>query len=203
MSKFKQYIQLYGLWNTLLRIFKSLLIKVFHFTWEKAYLLSRTQQDVIPLAEPNGFSVKQLEQNDLFGDRHWQEYVQRSKDFLVQCFASDYAKAYGAYVNGRLAYVTWTLYDYIEINGELIPAKGVATEWNVYCLPEFRGRGLHSYVKAWTINEMLRNNAQKCVSITLSYNRPALKTQNKFGFNIEKTFYSFRIGDKRYIKWLH
>lgn len=203
MSKIKQYIQLYGLWNTLLRIFKSLLKKVFHFTWEKGYLLARTQQDVIPLAEPNGFSVKQLEQNDLFGDRHWQEYVQGSKDFLVQCFASDYAKAYGAYVDGRLAYVTWTLYNFIELNGELIPAKGVATEWNVYCLPEFRGRGIHSFVKAWTVNEMLRNGAHKCCSITLAYNRPALRAQYKLGFSIKKTFYIVNYGKKKCFKWIH
>lgn len=202
VNKFKDYVHLYGLRNTLQRVFKFFLSNVFHYSWEKAYLMSRKQKTEIQLQSSNEFTIRPLNQDDLFGDDHWKTYVEGCKDFLLRCFSSDFAKAYGAFVDDRLAYVTWILYGFVELNGKLIQAPDVATEWNVYCLPEFRGRGLHSYVKAWATNEMLRNGAQKCCSVTLAYNRPAMKTQEKLGYSVEKTFYIISLGKKKIYKWV-
>ena len=201
MNKFKEYIHLYGLWNALSRVLKAVLWKVVHFTWDKAYLKSRSKQEEIPLLEPVDFTIRRLKREDLFEDANWEVYIGECANLLLRCFDSDYAQSYGAFVDGRLAYVTWILYDHLEIDGEHRFFKDCAMQWKAFCLSEFRGRGLHDYVKAWAVNEMLRNGVKKCYAVTLAYNRPALKAQNKCGYVIERTFYMFKLGKRMFYRW--
>lgn len=200
MKRFCELIQLYGIVIALQRVSKAILWKLFRFTWEKCYLMSRINGKLLSLQHIDNSEIRELKRDDLFGNTLWREYLIGNSQYVSQCFDLDYAKPYGIYIDGTLAYVTWILYDHIEREGQHTEATGCAMQWYAYCLPEFRGKGIHSFGKAWAINEMTRNGVKKCYASTLAYNRPALKTQEKLGFSVEDTFYIISFGKKKIYK---
>lgn len=200
IKRFLNYVRLYGFSVAIQRVIKAILYKLFRFTWDKSFLMSRENDKELPLTTIIDLSIKLLVPDDLFSDSLWQEYYGETRQFIEHCFNLEYARPYGFYIGDRLAYVTWILYNHIEYEGKFIDAPGCAMQWNAYCLSEFRGRGLHSYGKSWTVNEMMHHGVKKCYASTLSYNRPALKTQKKLGFKVEKTFYIIICGGKKCYK---
>ncbi|MBR1727651.1 MAG: hypothetical protein IJ724_13610 [Muribaculaceae bacterium] len=202
LNHFFDYIKLYGFWFALQRVFKAILHKIFHLAWEKVYMMTRLNGEIIPLVEQNDWTVRELTKEDIFGKPQWEGYYAINATGISDYFNLDFARSYGVFIQDELAYVTWILYDHIDIAGKLIEKQGCAMQWNAYCLPKFRGKGLHSYGKAWAINEMTRQRVNKCYAATLSYNRPALKAQKKLGFAVENIYYVIICGTKKYIKYV-
>lgn len=201
MSKLSDYISLYGVRFALQRVAKSVLLRLFRFSWEKCYLMSRLLDEPIELPRRDGFSVRRVIKNDLMNEQ-WKPYTDGVLDFLTQCFESDYAEAYGAFVDNHLVYITWVLYNRIDYGGAHIEAPGCAMQWNTFCLASYRGRGMHRYVTAWTLNKMRDCGIHKCYVAIMSYNRPALAVQQKLGLTVERKYYTIHWNNKSYFKGL-
>lgn len=201
LNRLRQYIELYGLKFTVLRFFKAVTSKLLRFSWDKCYLMSRTLDTPLVMPDRDDLTIRRICIDDM-ADEQWDSYMVGSRAFLQQCFESDYAEAYGAFVEGRLVYITWALRDKIDYGGRHIDAPGCAMHWNTFCLPQYRGRGIHNCVMPWVMNQMLQHGARKCCVSILSYNRPALKTQRKLGLTVLQTYYIIHWNHSTYYKGL-
>lgn len=162
--------------------------------------MSKQLESELLLHDNIGLTIRQLTRDDLCSDKEWLTYWNNGKDCFDDFFTSDFAKAYGGFLNQKLIYITWVLYNHIDFAGNLNEAFGCAMIWNTHCLSAYRGRGIHTYVKSWCLNEMFRNSVNKCYEAILSYNRPALRTQIKLNFSIERVYYNIYVGSKKYFK---
>lgn len=195
--KIKSTYRLLGLKFTLLKLFKSALYAITSFRWEKCYLMSKTLESAIDLPNQN-YDVRLISLDDY--DDNWKS------DYLIQSryeqyrerFKRDDAVDIGCFIDGKLAYSTWVLFNGIEINGKIMKKDSIAFLWDSYCYPLYRGRGLHNYMNAYSLNMMLEKDMEKGGVIVLSSNRPAIKTQLKCGMSIECVFYTYKFMNKKY-----
>lgn len=197
VDKIKSTFKLYGLIPTFLKIFKSVIYRLTSFKWEKCYLMMRKLDEDICLQD-NGHVIKTLSLSDY--DQHWRDdYLTESRyELYGKRFMRQDAQAVGAFVNSKLAYSTWILYDGVEINGIIHGEKGVGMLWDSYCLPQYRGMGLHNYMNAYSLNLMRKKGMEYGSVVVLAHNVPAIKTQKKCGLEIEKTFYTYKFLGKKY-----
>ena len=70
--------------------------------------------------------------------------------------------------------------------------------WDSYCLPKYRGRGLHNIMNAHSLNILRENKMNVGCVIILSHNTPAFKTQIRCGMEINKVFYTYCFLRKNY-----
>lgn len=196
---FEQKVALYGIRAVLLRAVKSLIHKCLKFTWEKCYLMSRELDEVQPPEERDDIKVRQLTIADYENDS-WYSFFSDKKTIYEKRFRDNQAKAYGAFINGELAYSTWILYGEVVLQEKilLIKSDNCALLLDSYCHPHFRGKGLHNYMNQWSLYTMKRNGMENGYVIVLSYNRPAIKTQRKCSLYIKKKFYWFKVGKWEY-----
>lgn len=199
-SQFKQKIELYGFRAALLRILKRILSLCIGFKWEKCYLMSRELYGIQAPQERNDIEVRKLKMTD-YANSKWKTFLDEEKRMIYESrFQDSTTKAYGAFINGELAYSTWILYGEVVFREKvsLIKSDDCALLLDSYCHPDFRGRGLHNYMNHWCLYEMGNRGIKKGYVIVLSYNRPAIKTQRKCGLQMEKTFYGFKMGSWEY-----
>lgn len=195
-AKIEEKIKLYGCWNTLYILLKSLLKKLTTITWDKYYLLS------IDLSRTNiqfndNFIIRKLTIED-YNSELWKDFLFNSnkKQKYIERFQNKNAQAYGVFIDNKLAYSCWILYGEILIKGTFsidIPQNS-GLLLDDYCLPQYRGMGIHRYAIWWRSQQIVKNGGQKCFSVVLSYNKPALKSLYKCGLRVEKSFYVYRIG---------
>lgn len=202
--KFKEWltmqVKLYGWRTAIIRIVKVVLRRCLGFNLEKHYLMSSPLNEEEPLPIRSDIEIHKLSLSD-FETPSWQHFFSEEKRRIYELrFLLPHAKAYGAFVDGRLAYSTWIQYGEVFLSKEvsLFKTDDAALLLDSYCHPDFRGRGLHNYVNHWCLQKMQADGVKKAYVLILSYNTPAYKTQLKCGLSIERTFYTFTLGKKTY-----
>lgn len=198
----RQRIELYGLRQTLLRILKAILKRCFGFTREKCLLMSRYLDDICLPPARNDIVVRELEMAD-YDNELWRNFLTKEKQAIYEkWFKDEKIKAFGAFVNGKLAYSTWISYGEVLFSKKHILLKDheCALLLDSYCQPCFRGMGIHNYMNQWCLYQMKSNKIKKSYVIVLSFNRPAIKTQKKCGMEVERVFYAYKFRKKIYIK---
>lgn len=197
MNKIKTSLKLYGLKHTLLKLVKVALSYITTFHWEKCYMMTRSLDDDIILPQTE-FKVRELQINDY--DQLWKDSFlnERRQELYKARIDRDDIDGYGVFINGKLAYSTWILYNGIEINGVICKKEGWGLLLDSYCHPNYRGRGLHNYMNIYRLVMMKQRGMKYGCGIVLSFNTPAIKTQYKCGLTIEKTFYTYRFRGKKY-----
>lgn len=200
VGKIKSTFKLYGLMPTLLRVLKSVIYRLTSFKWEKCYLMIRKLDEDISLQD-NGRVIKTLSLSD-YGQPWRDDYLTESRyELYGKRFMRNDAQAVGAFVNSKLAYSTWILYDGVEINGIIYEKKGAGMLWDSYCLPQYRGMGLHNLMNAYSLNLMKEKGMKYGCVVVLAHNSPAIKTQKKCGLEIDKTFYTYKFLGKKYCSY--
>lgn len=200
--KIKQYTGLYGLRGAFLRVLKGVIYRCVGFRWERCYLMSRSLDTLCPFSVRSDLEVRELSLSD-YDNVLWHGFLTEEKRRLYEeRFKEGKAKAYGVFVNGTLACSAWILYGRVIFTekNKLFENEACALLFDDYCLPAFRGNGLHGYLNQWRLKEMKVRGVQKAYVIVLSYNRPAIKTQHKCGLDIEKVFYTYTFGEKVFVK---
>lgn len=199
-SSFREKITLYGKKATVMITVKAILRKLIGVDWREYYLMSRRLEDVGLLREREDIKVCELTISD-YDNELWKNFLSENERIIYEAqFKNKRAKAYGAFIDSKLAYSTWILYGEIIYSERKILLKqdDCALLLDTYCHPQFRGKGIHNYMNHWCLCEMKRHGSKKAYVIVLSYNRPAIKTQLKCGMQIERTFYRFLLWKKTY-----
>lgn len=200
-SVFQGKVALYGWQSAILIAVKAVFRKLFGISWQKCFLMSRLLADVCPPSERSDIEVGELALSD-YDNELWKDFLSEEKRAIYEeRFTNGRAKAYGAFVNGALAYATWILYGEVIYSETeiLLKQDDCALLLDTYCHPKFRGRGLHNYVNQLCLCKMKERGMKKAYVIILSYNRPAIKTQKKCGLEVEKTFYAWEVGKRKII----
>ena len=198
IKKFKTFISLLGWKSALLKVFKAIIYHVTSFRWEKCFLMSRLLDEEIQLTVNDNIIIREISIEDY--DSNWRcDYV-NEKRYLsyIGRLKRDDTVALGAFVDGKLAYSTWVLFDGIEVDGSIYKKKGYGMLWDSYCLSKYRGRGLHNLMNAYSLNIMKNKGMNYGRVLILSHNIPAYKTQIRCGLKKEKVFYTYCFLRKKY-----
>lgn len=196
MNKLQEKLKLYGWHGTLLVIVKTIIRKLTGFSWDKYYLMARVM-DGLPSLPDKPFTVRKLTLAD-YENPSWTSFLDADKKRLyIERFANPNAKAYGAFVDGQLAFSSWIVGGELEIAEDLrIPMPDRCVLFmDTYCHPAYRGRGLHKFLIKWRLNHSSKIGAKKCYTIIHSCNKTSLKNQLKCGMEVERSFYVFRFGN--------
>lgn len=202
-TQIRQRVGLYGWRETLIRISKSIIYRCLKFRWEKCLLMSRPLGDLTsPPLDRGGWEVRELKMADYDHDL-WKDFLTEEKRLIYEKrFRDKNCKAYGVFVNEILTCSTWILYGQVWYSEKikLLEGEECALLLDDYCLPSFRGKGIHTYLNLWRLYEMQTRGVKKAYVIVLSFNRPAIRTQRKCGFDVEKKFYAYSVGNRTFVK---
>lgn len=81
--KVRQYIKLYGLSGTLLRMFKSVIYRCVGFRWERCFLMSRSLDTICPPLVQAELEVRELSLVD-YDNALWQGYLTEERRRLYE-----------------------------------------------------------------------------------------------------------------------
>lgn len=189
---------LYGWKFALLKVFKAVIYRITSFRWEKNYLMTRVLDEEIELHIGDDMLIREIVIDDY--NKCWKDdYVDNNRlnSYIGRLNRND-TIALGVFIDGRLAYSTWILFNGIEVNGTFHKKNGYGMLWDSYCLPKYRGRGLHNIMNAHSLNILRENKMNVGCVIILSHNTPAFKTQIRCGMEINKVFYTYCFLRKNY-----
>lgn len=181
-SKLKQY----GFVNTIKRISKKILrnIGIQYDSYLVLYKSLTTEENVSKLAE---FKVCELTNIKDFEPSYF-DFSSEQKKLFEYRLSNNY-KCYGAYEQGQLAYFCWISLkesDFQNKHYKLDLDGNDGLLLNAVCHPNVRGKGVHSHMNILRCNELCKYNKRNAIVVVLKDNIPALKTQMKSGFKIQK-----------------
>lgn len=198
IEKIKSFFVLYGCRLALLKLFKAFIYRLTSFRWEKCFLMSRVLNNEIQFKKGDYIIIRDIEIADY--DASWKDdYINKERyTSYLDRFKRDDALALGAFVDGKLAYSTWVLLNGVEVDGNIYKKDGYGMLWDSYCLPKYRGGGLHNLMNAYSLNVMKSKGMIYGCVLILSHNIPAYKTQIRCGLKKERVFYTYSFLRKKY-----
>ena len=167
---------------------KAVTRKILKLDWDTHLLMSKELDSSIDLPLRNDITIRELELND-FQNKDWRSFMTSEKMAFYENLKKRIAfNTYGAFINGRLAYVTSIVWDKIILSANIDTADRETFGYimDSYCLPAFRGNGVHNYMNQWCLSKIKESGRNKAYVSVLAYNIPAIKTQKKCGLSIEK-----------------
>lgn len=192
----------YG-WRVSLRLFKSFSRRLGILT-ESFYLLEYTikNEEVINIiGKYNYEDVIELQINDF---EKSQQFTNEKLNLYQKRFDSKDYSCYGIKCGNELIYSTWISWKKLSyptfFNQTQILQTSEALLEDSYCNPNYRGKGYHSKMNLYRINQIMKSGKSKVLALVLKENTPALKVQVKSGFKIYKEINLLRIGRKVRIK---
>jgi len=192
VASFRQY----G-WATIPRIIKSLLRRI-GIVIESYYLLQYLidKQSVENKMQGHDYScVKPLEIEDL---NLLTDFDSAKIELLKTRLSSDEYSGYALWQDEKIVYVTWISWarmNYPSLFNLQHPLKAhEALLEDSYCHPDYRGRGFHSKMNIFRINEVKKRGKTAVLVLVLKENKPALKVQFKSGFYLSERISLLKFG---------
>lgn len=192
VASFRQY----G-WAIIPRMMKSLLRRIGIVT-ESYYLLqySIDKQSVETNMQKYDYScVKPLETEDL---NHLSDFDTAKIELLKKRLLSDDYSGYAIWQDEKIAYITWISWskmNYPSLFNLQHPLQtNEALLEDSYCHPDYRGRGFHSMMNIFRINEIAKMGKTVVLALVLKENKPALKVQFKSGFHLSERISLLKVG---------
>lgn len=184
-------------WAIVPRIMKGMLRRIGIVT-ESYYLLQYTidEQLVESKIQQYDYSfVKPLKIEDL---PLLTDFEASKIEVLKKRLSSDEYSGYVIWQDEKIAYITWVSWskmNYPSLFNLQHPLKtNEALLEDSYCHPDYRGRGYHSMMNLFRINEIKVNSKTKVLALVLKENKPALKVQLKSGFVFTTKIYLIKLG---------
>lgn len=191
-ASFRQY----G-WAIVPRIMKGLLRRI-GIVIESYYLLQYTidEQSVENKMKAHNYScVKPLDVEDL---DHLTDFETSKIDLLRKRLSSNGYSGYAIWQDSKIVYLTWISWskmNYPSLFNLQHPLKiNEALLEDSYCHPNYRGRGFHSMMNIFRINEIRKRGKTIVLALVLKENRPALKVQFKSGFHLSEQISLLKVG---------
>lgn len=118
-------------------------------------------------------------------------------DIKIELFrnriASGTYSCYGYIQNDQIVYITWVSWktmnypSFFEIVENLDETQALLED--SYCLPYYRGRGIHSEMNKYRLRKLFERGKEEALVLILKENTPALKVQIKSGFKIDSVIF--------------
>lgn len=181
-------IRQYGSLNILILALKKIASK-FGYFHEVYYLYSKKLSSPVPFRKelPADFVVAKLS----IGDFEKAKSLDLPKDKLglyeERLLSGNYL-AYGIFLAQTLVYYFWISFCDVELPFPLSDYNTLSVNSDQgylvdgFCLPEFRGLGLHAYMGVFLMNKLHEMNKQEAITIIKSENRSAIISQERIGF---------------------
>ena len=200
--KLKEKKRLYGFKQLCILMLKAVTRKILKLDWDTHLLMSKELDSSIDLPLRNDITIRELELND-FQNNDWKSFMTSEKMAFYENLKRRIAfNTYGAFINGRLAYVTSIVWDKIILSGntDAEDRESFGYIMDSYCHPAFRGNGVHNYMNRWCLSKIRESGRNKAYVSVLAYNIPAIKTQKKCGLSFMKRIRVICWGKYTYIK---
>lgn len=195
LNKFKEKLELYGLYTTCFLVVKAIIKIVTHFSWQRIIIMSINPNDINNTLELHeSINIRKLELAD-YCDKCWSNYIDQTKmNIYEKRFKDNKAHAYGVFFEGKLACSGW-IYEGSLIISEKLKIQLASDEvlfFDDYCHQNYRRKGFHKILNNYRIYESKKLGANKCYVLVYSYNQPAIISQLHCGMKAERNFYVFR-----------
>jgi len=175
----------YGSYNFARRTAKNI-IKRFGIHLETYYLLHRyLDENIERLGIKEGVEIADLSYQDLEESQFFDLFPPMKKEIIRKRFFSPDYQPFGAKIHGRLVYITWIANNDLRIEAIRFHqklAKGESVLVDSFAHPDARGLGLHTLMNGYRLNKLRQKAVKKVYAAVLAENRPALRTQLRYGF---------------------
>ena len=188
VSFIKTKTRQYGFSNLLLLTLKRV-GNLFGYYHEVYYLYSKKLDSVTPYKKslPADFTVEKLSISD-FQNAGRLDLSAESLERYKDRFLSGNYLVYGIFLAQTLVYYFWLSFCEVELpfplseynNISLKPDQGYLVDG--FCLPEYRGQGLHAYMGVFLMNNLHDLGKKEALTIIKSENKAAISSQEKIGF---------------------
>lgn len=199
ISKIKQY----GLMNSFKRLIYSF-FRIFNIYYESIYfmVIHAKKNDIITKMNKYDYSdVKTLNLRD-FQKGDPSIFTKKKLELIKNRLNSGNYVSFGIIFKNRLVYSCWICRKNIIMpNSKIFKLKvneGLLED--AYCHQDFRGKGYHSKMNLFRIRFLLDEGRFKIYVLIVSENIPALKSQIKSGFVINKKLFFLKIFGKHFYK---
>lgn len=202
LKKIQVNRQQYGISGTIIRIFHFAFRQI-GIVRETFYYMEKTLTPSAPEERDNtGYVIRKLTFEDFLKGDTTNFTDRKLADIKKRLIDKTYIP-YGIVINNKLAYSAWISLDKLPLpyNFELKLNENEGALLDDYCMPEFRRKGLHSYVLNFRLNQLYKHGKSQSIVVILTSNNPALKAETKAGFKIKKKFIILKILNKRTIIW--
>lgn len=165
--------------------------------WESFYLLryELNEQEVRDKMKLFDYTdVRTLTLDDL---RASSQFNATKLELFKKRFDSGTYSCYGVFSDDQLVYSTWISWEqmnyptFFRETGKL--EKNEALLEDSFCLPSFRGKGLHSKMNMYRLSKMIERGKSWALALVLKENKPALRVQLKSNFTFYKRISYIRI----------
>lgn len=188
LSFIKNKTRQYGFFNLLILALKRV-GNLFGYYHEVYYLYSKKLDSITPYKNslPSGFTVEKLGISD-FQNAGRLDLSAESLERYKDRFLSGNYLVYGIFLAHTLVYYFWLSFCEMELpfplseynNLSLKPDQGYLVDG--FCLPEYRGQGLHAFMGVFLMNNLHEMGKKEALTIIKSENRAAISSQEKIGF---------------------
>lgn len=183
VASFRQYS-----WSIIPRIIKSLFRRI-GIVIETFYLLQYDIDSIEVEKKIKKFDyscVKKLEVEDLL---LLKDFDSAKIELLKKRLLSREYSGYAIWQNDMIVYITWISWANMNypslFNLQHTLQTNEALLEDSYCHPDYRGRGFHSMMNFFRINEIKKMGKTTVLALVLKENNPALKVQLKSGFQFK------------------
>ena len=199
-KKLQNNISMYGWWNTFGMVLKSVIHRLFGFTWHRFILfeqeISANQDFGYDFSK---FDLRQVTMAD-FENELWEPaFLTADKRALYEKrFANPKDECLGVFIDNELACTGWNHYDELLVYGQfrINTEKKASYMYDDFCIPKYRRRGLHKIVNAYRLFVAAQKGVTNAYVAVATYNRPSLNNYRKAGFKEIKRFTVTERGDK-------
>ena len=175
------------------KIFNGLIRRFLGTQIQKVHYLGTM---VLPQHSDVDSLVKPLEYNDfLLGDK--EEFTPAKLDIISRRLEDKSYKAYGIIENDTLIYSCWISLETLGLPVLLNEPLKLGSEEGYleddYCAIKSRGRGIHTQMIAYRLNELYRMGRKVCITTVMDGNIAAIKANLKNGMKELGVFHCGRV----------
>lgn len=188
ISNIQHKIRQYGFSNLLLIGIKKT-GSLLGYSHEVYYLYSKKLDAKTPYRKdlPSGFVVEPLTIRDFEKATKLDLPNERLELYKDRFLAGSYL-VYGIFLAQTLVYYFWLSFCEVELpyplseynNMSLKSDQGYLVDG--FCLPEYRGLGLHAYMGVFLMNNLHDQGKKEAITIIKAENRAAIVSQERIGF---------------------
>lgn len=204
-DKIKADYKQYGFGGYLLKCVKAILRIVhieinsyYYMVNELDYEKQQTLFNQSGLKNVSDLSLKDFEKGDS------SVFSKQKLDIISKRFEDGGYKAYGIIEDDELIYSCWLSLRWLDSHNKCIEgllAEDECVLIDAYCALKGRGRGIHSAMNSYRLMKAYEMGKRKTISIVLSENTPAYKSQLKTGNKVLFKFFVMNIGKKSFTNY--
>ena len=178
-------IRQYGIFNSAKRILQRIFLS--SFTTEQLFFKKLKKEDIASSSD----SIQKLTYKNFKDNKSIFNLSEKKLLTFKKRFSKKTYTAFGFFIDDKLVYYTWISFSDFEperYKKFISLANDQALLLDSRCLPEYRGRAIHTKMVNHRLEYCLKNNRPNVFVLVDIINIPALKVWQKLNFSVVKIF---------------